>query len=327
MLPTLVLPLLLAPHVVAQHEQYARSRFGCADDEYIIEAEREEAAGWTDETLKQRQRRCDDDPDQILADGPGYWGELSAEQRCRHLIFHERAQCDRSADRLIPWRGLNNTLVSSLCPSLCGRCLCHSCDLDRLTGRCRRGQFCQRPFGGCKNCSSGTYDTNGDPLTACAKCPDGKTSDEGAERLESCYALGAVEALQQAAGSPTRWRYLMEHPEVLQALAIAFGALTCCYKGSCDLLGSNCCENVRNCFQRHASDNGEDSPPNEDPPPNEQRASAGAWAAILRELGGGWTSLRNIITYVRVREEDPIRVGEEDSEAEHSAIHTLPTEM
>ena len=55
-MPTSVHQLLLlhlAPHVVAQ--QHDHQRFGCADDQYIIEAERVEAAGWTDETLSERQ--------------------------------------------------------------------------------------------------------------------------------------------------------------------------------------------------------------------------------------------------------------------------------
>ena len=38
-----------------------------------------------------------------------------------------------------------------------------------------------RQRGGCFNCSAGEYDSDGVPTHACEKCPEGKTSEEGAD--------------------------------------------------------------------------------------------------------------------------------------------------
>eukprot|EP01043_Picozoa_sp_COSAG02_P096397 COSAG02_NODE_32694_length_512_cov_0.789346_1_plen_101_part_01 len=44
---------------------------------------------------------------------------------------------------------------------------------------CVVGQECRRR-GGCFNCTTGKYDTDGEPMHPCVPCPEGKTSREGA---------------------------------------------------------------------------------------------------------------------------------------------------
>jgi hypothetical protein len=243
--------LLLVSRTAAQQVD-----FGCADDEYIIESELGSDGSEDLETLWERQHRCDDDPDHILATAPFRSG--FARMTCWRLLRYAHEDCNAVADHLIQWRDLNGTTVASLCPETCGKCLCHSCWLDALAGRCKRGQYCQRPRGGCTNCTRGTYDSNGNPLVECEACPAGKTSEEGATSLEGCVDQPILETMEKT------WPKLLQETfaaEPLKVVGVITGTITAVFSilGVMMQYHQRCCR----CQRAHntTADDEEEDPP------------------------------------------------------------------